>query len=109
MRLNTSWFAVTLMAALLILGTSAVVAAPQGEGEGEGEMASLTGCLIETDEGGYVLEEQESGDEIALDGEALADHVGHTVTVTGDWAENEDGMEYFAVDSLEHLSASCEE
>lgn len=105
MRLKLDRIAIALMAAVLVLGTVTLVAA---QDEGESDMTSLTGCLAATDDGGYVLEEQDSGDEVALEGEGLGDHVGHTVTVTGEWAENEDGGEYFAVDSLEHIASSCE-
>ncbi len=105
MRLNFERLGIVLMALLLVLGTSGLVAA--GE-EGESDTTSLTGCLSVTDEGGYVLDDQESDETVVLDGEGLGDHVGHTVTVTGDWAEDDEGMKYFAVDSLEHLSSSCE-
>lgn len=102
--MKTNWFSITLMTALLVLGTTALVSA----GDEEGETTSLTGCLAETDDGGYILTEEVSGDEVTLQGDGLGDHVGHTVEVSGDWAEDDDGNEYFAVESLEHLAASCE-
>lgn len=105
MRLKLDRIAIALITAVLVLGTVTLVAA---QDEGESDMTSLTGCLAETDDGSYVLEEEGSGEEIALEGEGLSDHVGHTVSLTGEWAEDEDGTQYFVVDSLEHIASSCE-
>lgn len=104
MKIESNLFGILMMAALMVVGAAGVVVA----GDGDDDKATLTGCLVETDEGDYVLQQQDSDDEVVLRGEDLGDHADHTVTVEGKWSEAEDGGRYFAVESLEHLSASCE-
>ena len=104
MRSKSSWFGITSMALLLALGVATLTVAEEG---GE-DKATLTGCLAETDEGDYLLQQQDSDDETTVRGEGLADHVGHTVTVRGKWSEDDEGNAYFMADSVEHVSASCE-
>lgn len=101
---NIQRLAMIFAVVVIILGPATVMLAQEADAS-EGEMAeqiTLTGQLSETDTGSYVLVERESGEEISVQGpEELADHVGHSVHVTGEWAENEEGNAYFAVSSIE--------
>ena len=66
-----------------------------------GQQTTLTGQLSKNDMGGYVLVEEQSGDTITLQGpEDLADHVGTKVSVTGKWATDADGNQYFEVSTV---------
>jgi len=86
---------------LLTFGPAALVAAQDDESGMEMETVTLTGQLNESADGGFVLIEPESGEEVVVDGPGLADHVGSTVTVTGTWATDEDGNTYLAVSTIE--------
>lgn len=91
---------IALAFVLLTCGLAGLAVAQETEME---EEISLTGRLSENSTGQYVLIDPESGDEVALQGseDELAEYVGSTVTVSGRWAENDDGDEYFAVSSVE--------
>jgi glucose/arabinose dehydrogenase len=66
-----------------------------------GQQTTLSGQLSKNDMGGYILVEEQSGDSITLQGpEDLADHVGTKVTVTGRWATDADGNQYFEVSTV---------
>ncbi|MEZ5330842.1 MAG: hypothetical protein R2991_02045 [Thermoanaerobaculia bacterium] len=106
MKINRLGLAVALVATLLALGTVATLAA-QDEGSMDMEKApvTLTGQLNESADGGYVLVEPESGEEIVVDGPGLADHVGSKVTVTGTWETDEDGNTYLAVTEVKESDA----
>lgn len=116
-----SYFAFATAAALLILGAAAPATAGEETAAAEGmeEPVAITGCLLESEEGAYSLDEfeaeeatddaaeaEDSGD-IALEGEGLDEHVGHTVTVTGEWSTDDAGNEVFSVASLEHVAETC--
>lgn len=91
---------------LLVLASAGMVMA--GE-EHAGAETTLTGLLNSTEDGGYVLIEQASGESIALTGSAsLADHVGSNVTVTGTWAEDAAGAKTFEVATVEAAAAEPE-
>lgn len=121
MQSRPSYFAFATAAALLILGAAAPAIAGEemAAAEGVDEPVALTGCLLESEEGIYSLDEFEAEEatedaaeaedsgEIALEGEGLDEHVGHTVTVTGEWSVDDAGDEYFTVASLEHVAATC--
>jgi hypothetical protein len=93
--------------AALVFAVAGVVVAQDTEEEVDAEVISLTGCLVEVEEGEYILRDAESGEEIDISGEGVGDHAGHKVTITGMWAEDEDGNEYFEVDAVKHLDTSC--
>jgi hypothetical protein len=101
MKLNRSGLAVVLAMALLAFGTAGLVAAQEDESGMETETVTLTGQLSESADGGFVLTEPESGEEVVVDGPGVADHVGSTVTVTGTWATDEEGNTYLAVSTIE--------
>lgn len=66
------------------------------------EQVTLTGQLAESEAGGYVLIEQESGESITITGPAeLAQAVGTRVRLTGRWVEDGHGYRYFAVTKVE--------
>jgi hypothetical protein len=96
------------MAAALLVGTAGVVVAQDAEGEVDVEAVSFTGCLVEVEEDEYVLQDAESGEEMVVMGDAVGGHAGHKVTITGVWAQDEAGDEYFEVDVVEHLDTSCD-
>jgi hypothetical protein len=101
MRINRNGLVVAFVAALLACGTVALTAQDEGmEQETDRESVSLTGQLNETADGGFVLIEPESGEEIVVEGPGLADHIGSSVTVTGTWATDEEGGTYLAVSSV---------
>lgn len=121
MKAISRMFAFATVAALLALGAAAPAIAGEemAAADETDEPIALTGCLLESEEGVYSLDEfeaeeatedateaEDSGD-IALEGEGLDEHVGHTVTVTGEWSVDEDGGEYFTVAVLEHVAATC--
>lgn len=115
------YLALATSAALLILGAAAPATAGEETAAAEetDEPVALTGCLLESEEGAYSLDEFEAEEatddaaeaegsgEIALEGEGLDEHVGHTVTVTGEWSMDDNGREYFTVALLEHVAATC--
>ncbi len=110
--MNNNWqkLPVTLVLALLALGPAGVLLAEETKTESERTMAAeitLVGQLSETEEGDFVLVEQESGDEIVVRGpETLADYLGQTVKITGTWAKDDAGVEYFAASTIEAPEAS---
>jgi len=100
MRSNKGYRILAVFAlALLTLGFSSTGAI------GEEAEETLTGQLSwNEDTGNYVLVEQESGDEIRLEGpDELTDHLGETVQVTGQWAKDDEGNSYFKVSSVESI------
>lgn len=98
MRNNAHRLAAIFAFVALLVGPIGLAMAQESEVM---EELTLTGRLSET-EGSYVLVERESGDEIVLSGpKELADHVGHEVRVTGQFAADLDGKEVFAVSSVE--------
>lgn len=103
-RLNR--LGVALAIAILALGPVAAAMAQDGQPPKE---ITLTGQL-HTDEpggddrGGYVLIEQESGDWVALAAPMdLAEYVGTTVRVSGHWAKDPEGHNYFEVSEVERV------
>ena len=96
---SNRWISVVVMTLLLLSGSGLALA-----NDDEGMAETLAGCLAEV-ESGFVL--QTADGDVALEGEGLDAHVGHTVKVTGEWEES-DGERYFAVSEMEHVSASCE-
>jgi hypothetical protein len=101
-------FAWAVIAALvLVLAPAGLAVAQESEQPAaeQTEEISLTGQLsIDDLEGTYRLIEAESGDSIVLRGPAeMAEHVGATVKVTGKWAEDENGVKYFAVSKIERV------
>ena len=95
------------IALALTLGLSglAAVAAQAAPAMQEAEQAevTLTGQLSESAAGAYVLVEAESGSAIALRGSEadLAENLGSAVSITGSWAVDDSGEQYFAVSSVE--------
>ena len=70
--------------------------------DGDKDPITLVGELAESEAGGYLLIEQESGDSIAVSGSVMfGDHVGETVKLTGKWVEEEDGYRSFKVSKIE--------
>ncbi len=98
MKRNFSRFSAVLVFVVLALTTAGLVAAIEGDNSTE---TTLVGKLSTDDGGGYVLVEAESGDQVALRGEQLADYVDETVAVTGAWAQDAEGHSYFAVSSVQ--------
>jgi len=90
---------------------------------GSAGAATITGCLKGPNaEGVYELTNTKEKGEIEVGGSSkLADHVGHTVKLTGKWvksgaeigetgaAEKEDESKerHFKVSSLKHIAAGC--
>lgn len=100
-------FATVLTIALLALAPTAAVLAQEAATE---EMeTTLTGQLAGDAESGYTLTEQESGDEVVLQGEVdFASHVGSSVKVTGTWANDAEGNRYLEVSGIEAAEAAPE-
>ena len=62
---------------------------------------TLVGQLSQEAGGGYVLVEEESGEQIRLEGsDKLAEHVGTKVKVTGEWANDSEGKLIFRVSTV---------
>lgn len=91
-----------LAVAVLVLGLVTAVGAAAAQQGAEGEIVvTLVGVLSIDGSGGYILVEQQSGDSIILRGpDALAEHVGDMVRVTGSWVDEPD-VSYFEVMSIE--------
>jgi len=93
------------LALTLGLGGIAAVATHAAPVVQDAEQAEVTlsGQLSESAAGAYVLVEAESGNAIALRGSEadLAPNLGSTVSVTGSWAVDDSGEQYFAVSSVE--------
>ena len=98
MNSNMHRLAIVFVLALIALGSAGALLAE------EAKEVTLSGTLSETEDGSYVLVEQESGEEISVRGpDALADHVGSDVKVTGQWTTDNDGNEYFWVKAIEAI------
>jgi len=99
---NRLTIALTLV--LLALGLAGTAMAQEAAEE---DQVSLTGRISENSTGQLVLIDPESGTETWLRGaeEELAKHYGATVTVTGQWAETDDGEAYFAVSAVRAADA----
>ncbi len=95
---------IALTTALLVFVSAAIAVSQEAELE---EEVTLLGQLSEDADGGYVLVDPESGDEVSLRGqeEALAEHLGSAVAVTGRWAEDDEAGPYFAVSAVEAQEA----
>lgn len=67
------------------------------------EEITLTGQLsYDQDMEAYVLIEEESGDSIVLTGSVdFAEHDGSKVSLTGKWAEDSEGFQYFEVSRID--------
>ena len=93
----------TLALALLLLGPAAGISTLQAEDE---QMeTTLSGQLSKNEAGSYVLVEQDSGDEVLLEGpETLEEHLGAKVKVTGRWDKNDAGQDIFKVSAVERLT-----
>ena len=104
--------------AVLVVGFGLGLTSPQETGvlAQEAEMAevTLTGCLSAGEMEGYFVltdaETEEATQVEAAEGVSICDHVGHTVKLTGSWAEEEEGEEgrHFHATKVEHVAASCE-
>ena len=70
------------------------------------EEVTISGCLkpAEMDDLFQVL--KDDGETVLVSGDGLADHLGHTVSVTGTW-KTKGETKYLAVSSVEHVAASC--
>jgi len=101
---SRSYPSIALTLLLLAAGLTGMAVAQE---EAYEEEVSLTGSLSENLAGQLVLIDPESDKEIPLRGseEELAQHVGSTVTVSGRWAEDEDGKAYFAVSAVRPADA----
>lgn len=102
-----------LAVAMVIVGFFGFTAAGLAlAGESHGDTMSLSGCLNQGQDGNFTLVERESGDSISIkapENLRLADHVGETVKVTGQWVEKESEYQrYFKVSEIETVSASCQ-
>lgn len=96
MKRNVHRLAIVFALAFIALGSAGILLAE------EAKELSLSGTLSETEDGGYVLVEQESGEGISVRGpDELADHVGSEVKVTGQWVKDDEGVEYFWVKAIE--------
>lgn len=87
------------------------------------QAATITGCLKGPNpEGVYDLTNTKAKGEIEVGGNSgLAEHVGHTVQLTGEWVksggdigekepasrEQEANERHFKVSSIKHLAAGC--
>jgi len=95
-----------LALALLALGVAGVATeqavAQETAQDIQAAEVTLSGQLAQSAAGDYVLVEAESGDSIVLRGanDDLAGHIGSSVAVTGAWASDDEGREYFAVTSI---------
>jgi hypothetical protein len=89
-----------LALALLVLTPVAALASEDGDDKMK---TTLIGQLSQDAGGAYVLVEQESGDQVALEGAAedLAQHIGAKVKVSGEWAKDPEGNEIFRVSEVE--------
>jgi hypothetical protein len=97
MKNNVHRLAIVALA-VIALGSAGVLLA------GEAGEQSISGRLSASEDGTYVLVERESGERIEVRGpDALADHVGAEVKVTGEWTKDSDGVEYFWVKTIERL------
>ncbi len=95
-----------------------LVASPQESAalaqEGEMAEATLAGCLSAGEMEGYFVltdaETEEATQVEAAEEVSICDHVGHTVKLTGSWAEEEEGEEgrHFHATKVEHVATSCE-
>lgn len=114
-------FATAVATMMLALGTLSGAPAPQAPEGAGGDEATVTGCL-EREGADYTLK-AESGEVYKVTGpENLADHVGHTVRITGkksgdagssaaDPAAGRSGQSdkmNLHAEKLEHVSASCQ-
>ena len=97
---SASKLAIVFSLVLLVLGSAGMAVAQEAEAE---EEILLTGRVGENAAGQFVLIDSESGNEIVLRGseEELAEQIGADVTVSGRWAEDENGIKYFAVSAVE--------
>jgi hypothetical protein len=88
------------LALLVLTPVGAALAADDGD---EKMKTTLIGQLSQDAGGAYVLVEQESGDQVALEGAAedLAQHIGAKVKVSGEWAKDPEGNEIFRVSEVE--------
>ena len=88
---------------------------------GNADAATLTGCLSGPNTSGvYELIRKNQGQKIHVGGSPdLANHVGHTVKLTGEWTKNpaeigekeggaqEKNVRHFKVASVEHIAKGC--
>ena len=71
---------------------------------------TLTGCLEKAGESSFTLAQKGKTEKVKLHGASdlgLGAHVGHTVKVTGEWRDGDDGGKVFHVSKMEHVSPSC--
>jgi hypothetical protein len=71
---------------------------------------TLTGCLEKADDGSFALAQKGKTEKVKLHAPSdlgLGAHVGHTVRVTGEWRQGDDGGKAFHVSKMEHVEASC--
>jgi hypothetical protein len=96
-----------LLAVALLVALAPVASVLAADDRDKKMETTLMGQLSQDSAGGYVLVEQESGEQIRLEGsDELADHVGHQVKVTGKWSDADtEGQKVFQVKKLEHISA----
>jgi hypothetical protein len=103
----TKTFAMLLaLGAVLLMPVSSALA----QETATAETVSLTGCLTAEgadDTATYSLTDEASGETAALQGEGLADHAGHKVTVTGTWSEEGSAGKHLMVESVEHIAETC--
>lgn len=101
---NRNRLTIALTLVLLVFGLAGTVVAQEAAEE---EEVSLTGRISENSTGQLVLIDPESGNETTLRGseEELAKQFGSTVTVSGRWAETDDGEAYFAVSAVQAAEA----
>ncbi len=94
---------IAALALLAFAPAAAVLAQEIAAEEMEAVETTLTGQLSGSEETGYVLTEEASGDEVQLEGVDVdfAAHVDTTVSVTGQWANDADGNRYFEVSKVE--------
>jgi hypothetical protein len=69
----------------------------------------ITGCLAgPNSEGAYDLKRKEAPQTVEVSGLAdIAKHVGHTVTLTGEWVKSGANQPHFKATAIQHLSAEC--
>ncbi len=101
--MKRSFRGISVVLALVALAVGSIGMSTAQESEAESSDVTLAGLLAMDDEGGYVLVEGESGEEITLEGEGLADYVDSTVEVTGGWATDDEDNHYFYVAGIERV------
>lgn len=93
----------------LTLGFSAIGQSQPSQSPPATSTVEQTGCLMKSGSG-FTLRNDKTGASIGLTGGAdLAQHVGHTVKVSGTRNESADQPDALRVESITHVAGSCAE